>query len=60
MRITEDAVIKAAVQWAERRGTNATKASADALQQIGVLRTSFTGEQYMDQLEQLYRQYTAS
>lgn len=57
MRITEELVLEAALNWATNTQRNATMVSATALEQIATLKSTFTGEDYMDELRKLYQQY---
>jgi hypothetical protein len=59
MRITEEMVFAAASQWADKHGKNPDMVASSVLDAIAVLKETFSGDKYMDELEKLYLKYAA-
>lgn len=60
MRITEVSVIKVAREWAARTGHDDAQTVIEAADEIGKIRSKFTGDLYQKALESLYQRYTDS
>lgn len=60
MKVTEVSVIKAAREWAAKNDQDDAQAVIDAADEIGKIRSKFTGDQYKQELENLYQRYAES
>lgn len=60
MKITEVSVIKAAREWAAKNDQDDAQTVIDAADEIGKIKLRFTGDQYQQELENLYQRYAES